>query len=123
MTACARYRCELVDTCPSCNQTIDHARTNAFFCNCGQELGAIKPRMAQPAAIWVSAHISGDSHEEPGWPNLGNVTDADWSTFDELVFLFGNYSSQGAEPMYRPRKTGKFHSVAQGTAFLKDACA
>lgn len=79
--------------------------------------------MAQPAAIWVSAHISGDSHEEPGWPNLGNVTDADWSTFDELVFLLGNYSSQGAEPMYRPRKTGKFHSVAQGTAFLKDACA
>jgi hypothetical protein len=104
VTACARHSCELVDTCPSCSQTIDHGRPNAFFCHCGQELATIKPRMAPPSAIWASAHISGDSHEEPGWPTLGNVTDADWSTFDDLIFMFGNYSNQNAEPTYHPRK-------------------
>ncbi|WP_417251269.1 TniQ family protein [Castellaniella sp.] len=123
VTACAKHRCELVDTCPSCNQAIDHARSNAFFCNCGQELAAIKPRMAQPSAIWVSAHISGDSHEEPGWPTLGNKADADWSTFDQLIFMFGNHRCQDAERGNQPRKVGKFRSVEQSAAFLKDACA
>jgi hypothetical protein len=123
VTACAKHRCELVDTCPSCGQTIDHARSNAFFCDCGQELAAIKPRMAQPAAIWASAHISGEDHEEPGWPTFGNVTDADWSTFDELIFMFGNYRSQDTGTMRQPRTSGKFHSVAQGAAFLEGACA
>lgn len=122
VTACTHHRCQLVDTCPACNQTVELSRANAFFCGCGQELASIEAPKAESYALWVAAGIGDTSHRESGWPDFGNTADAHWRTFDELIFLFGSYNQRSADETTQPRRSGKFHTVADADAFLKTAC-
>lgn len=122
VTACTHHRCQLVDTCPACKQPVELSRANAFFCGCGQEFSLIEATEAEPYALWVAAGIGDTNHCEPGWPDFGNTADEHWRTFDELIFLSGSYNKKTADETTQPRRTGKFHTVAEANAFLKTAC-
>lgn len=122
VSACVEHRCQLEDTCPSCEKRVELTRSNLFHCPCGQELAAIAPRPAKSAFIWVAAGIEALMHSEEGWPNLGNTQSEHWQAMDELILLAGSYRAPDGIKLLSTHHVTKFHTVAQAQAFLSLAC-
>lgn len=82
--ACPDHGTLLIDTCPSCAETLVPTRFHHAKCDCGYDLRDAATAPAAPFQVWVSARIAGDLCTIPGLPEIGAPDD--YRALGKLLF-------------------------------------
>jgi len=59
VTACPEHRCELLDTCDRCGESLKNTRPHIEHCRCGRDLRLMSAQPVTGARLWVTQLIAG----------------------------------------------------------------
>lgn len=59
VTVCPQHRCELLDSCDRCGETLKNTRPHIEHCRCGRDLRLMNAQPVTGARLWVAQLIAG----------------------------------------------------------------
>lgn len=115
VSACPDHGTALIDTCPSCGETLSPGRFDLATCDCGYALREAAAPSASPFESWVSARLAGDMRPVDGLPEIG--APEDYIGLGKLLFSLATRLDPTAKD--KPGKTSRPHDVAQTRALIE----
>lgn len=114
VSACPEHESALIDTCPSCCETLSPTRFDLATCDCGYALTEAAAKRATPFEIWVSARLAGDMRSIDGLPEIGSP--ADYKGLARLLFSLAMRLDPRAKG--KPAKVSRPHDLGHTQALL-----
>jgi hypothetical protein len=115
VSACPDHGTALIDTCPSCGETLSQGRFDLATCDCGYALREAAAPSASPFERWVSARLAGQMRPIEGVPEIG--APEDYIGLGKLLFSLAIRLDPTAK--VKPGKTSRPHDLAQTRALIE----
>lgn len=115
VSACPHHGTALIDTCPSCGETLSPSRFDLATCDCGFALREAPAPSANPFERWVSARLAGDMRPVEGLPEIG--APEDYLGLGKLLFSLAIRLDPTAK--VKPGKTSRPHDLAKTRALIE----